>query len=189
MARRRRGARLERDLLRATWDELASVGYANLTMERVAARARTSKPVLYRRWPNRAALVLAVLRDRARPTSDQPPDTGILRGDVLALLGHGSTAFGTLGEVGPDVVRGLTTELEDVPVTDAFLVMRAAMGTILQRAVERGEAKAGPIPERVLALPGDLLRHEILTTHAPVPERVLVEIVDEIFLPLVQRAD
>jgi len=41
------------------------------------------------------------------------------------------------------------------------------------------------VTPRVAALPGDLVRHEILVTHAPVSEQVLVEIVDHIFLPLV----
>jgi len=56
---RRRGDHLEHALLAATWEELLAVGYANLTMDGVAARAHTSKPVLYRRWPTRPELVLA----------------------------------------------------------------------------------------------------------------------------------
>jgi len=65
--RRRRGALLERALLQAAWDELASVGYARLSMDGVAARAHTSKTVLYRRWPNRAALVVAAMRQHVQP--------------------------------------------------------------------------------------------------------------------------
>ena len=53
---RRRGTKLEDALLDAAWEELQEVGYTRLTMEAVAARAGTSKPVLYRRWPNRARL-------------------------------------------------------------------------------------------------------------------------------------
>src|SRR5690349_13494346 len=79
---RRRGATLERALLRAAWEELAAVGYANLTIEGVAARARTSKAVLYRRWPNRAALITAAMRQEAPLLSGEVPDTGQLRGDV-----------------------------------------------------------------------------------------------------------
>ncbi len=63
--------------LRAAWEEVSEVGYAQLTMEGVAARAGTSKPVLYRRWPNRAALVLAAMRRQVVPISSDIPDTGI----------------------------------------------------------------------------------------------------------------
>ena len=58
---RRRGSTLEAALLQAAWDELTEAGYAAFTMEGVAARAKTSRAVLYRRWPNRPQLVVAAL--------------------------------------------------------------------------------------------------------------------------------
>src|SRR5258708_22302761 len=83
---RRRGATLERAILHATWEELVAVGYANLTMERVAAHAGTSRAVLYRRWRSPPELVLAAIRQQAPFLSGPVPATGTLRGDVLALL-------------------------------------------------------------------------------------------------------
>ena len=84
--RRRRGASLEAAILEAAWEELVAVGYPVLTMEAVATRAHASKPVLYRRWSNRPELVLAAVRHHAKIASTEVPDTGSLRGDVLALL-------------------------------------------------------------------------------------------------------
>jgi len=55
-AERRRGAALEAAILDAAWAELVAAGYAGLTMEAVAARAQTSRPVISRRWPDRAAI-------------------------------------------------------------------------------------------------------------------------------------
>jgi AcrR family transcriptional regulator len=49
IASRRRGQALESALLEAAWTELHNVGYAKLTMERVADRAQTSRAVIYRR--------------------------------------------------------------------------------------------------------------------------------------------
>src|SRR6202034_2971411 len=89
-ATRRRGATLERALLDAAWEELQSSGYARLTMERVAERASTSRAVIYRRWPNRAALVIAAWRHRHPVVTGVLPDTGTLRGDVLAILRRAS---------------------------------------------------------------------------------------------------
>jgi hypothetical protein len=60
------------------------------------------------------------------------------------------------------------------------------MATILKRAAGRGEAR-DDIPPRVATLPIDLLRHELFRSLAPPSERAMTEIVDEVFLPLVQR--
>jgi AcrR family transcriptional regulator len=180
---RRRGAALEQALLGAAWDELNTVGYADLTMDGVAARAGTSKTVLYRRWPNRAQLVLAAMRQHGGSIANRPPETGSLRGDVLAVLRHMRNRF---KQIGPDTVQGLIAELDYLP-PDLFEINPSLVTTILQRAVERGEARPDCLTHRIAALPGDLLRHEMLTTRTPAPDRVLAEIVDEIFLPLVRQ--
>jgi Bacterial regulatory proteins, tetR family len=76
---RRRGRALDEAIYRATLDELAEHGYAKLTMEGVADRARAGKASLYRRWPTRVELVL----DAVAHTLPDPltvPDTGSLRG-------------------------------------------------------------------------------------------------------------
>src|SRR6202044_2096505 len=83
---RRRGEELEAALLDAAWDELAEAGFAKLTMESVAARAKTGVAVLYRRWANKDDLVIAALRHYGKTRPVWVPDTGTLRGDMLALL-------------------------------------------------------------------------------------------------------
>ena len=55
-------------------------------MDAVADRAGTSRAVLYRRWPKRPELVIAALRRHRPMLSGEVPDTGSLRGDVLAVL-------------------------------------------------------------------------------------------------------
>ena len=57
------------------------------------------------------------------------------------------------------------------------------METLVKRAVARGELGAMP-PSRIVALPSDLVRHELFMTMTAVTPETLVEIVDEIFLPL-----
>jgi AcrR family transcriptional regulator len=177
---RRRGAALEDAILAAAWDELAEVGYADLTMEGVAARARTSKAVLYRRWPNRARLMVAAMRWRVVPLSADVPDTGELRGDLLALLRR---AAGRYEEFDADLLHSLLAELPSVQ-GEIFEVVPGAVMTILRRAADRGEIDLGGVTPRIARLPLDLVRHEIVATHATVPDGVLVEIVDDIVLPL-----
>ena len=57
-------------------------------MESVAARAKTGVAVLYRRWPNKDDLVMAAIVHYRRTRRVEIPDTGTLRGDLLALLGE-----------------------------------------------------------------------------------------------------
>ena len=55
------------------------------------ARAQTSKPVLYRRWKTREDLLRATARHRGAADPPAVPDTGTLRGDLLALLSYANT--------------------------------------------------------------------------------------------------
>src|SRR4051812_5544685 len=83
---RRRGAALEKALLDAAWAELNDHGYDEFTIDAVAARAATSRAVLYRRWPGKPELVHAALVNAVGDHPVAAPDTGSLRGDVIALL-------------------------------------------------------------------------------------------------------
>ena len=188
-ATRRRGATLEHALLDAAWEELQSSGYAKLTIERVAERAGTSRAVIYRRWRNRSELVIAAMRYRQPVISGAVPDTGTLRGDVLAVLRRASAR---ITAIGPDTVIGMLSDLlSDDEAFDQVLehFVRSGgevMSGVLDRAVARGEAR-DDISPRVARLPLDLLRHELILTHQPPSQRTLEEIVDDIFLPLVLR--
>jgi AcrR family transcriptional regulator len=184
---RRRGSALEDALLDAAWAELQEVGYARLTMEAVAQRAGTSRPVLARRWPTRPQLIIAALRRHRPLLSGEIPDTGNLRDDVLALLRRVSARF---AEVGPDTFYGLAADYfaDPVVIPDfqavTFQSGNEVMTAILKRAAERGEVK-DEIPARVASLPIVLLRHHLLLS--PGDEHALTGIVDQVFLPLVTR--
>jgi AcrR family transcriptional regulator len=178
---RRRGTKLVDALLQAAWDEVATVGYANLTMEGVAARAGTAKSVLYRRWPNRATLVRDAMRRRVGSMASDIPNTGDLRQDLLSVL---QRYRNTYQQIGPDVTHGLLTELADLP-NDVYEVVPGIMMTILTRAAERGQVRLDKVTPRIAALPGDLLRHELLLPHGNPSEAFLAELIDDILLPLV----
>jgi pimeloyl-ACP methyl ester carboxylesterase len=178
---RRRGAALEDAILQAAWDEVTSAGYGKLTFEGVAARAGTARSVIYRRWPNRASLVRAAMRHHLGSLADDVPDTGDLREDVLHVLRRLRATF---EEVGPDVIHGLAAERADLP-QDVFAVTPGVITAILRRAAERGEVQAERITPRIAAVPGTLLRHEVIYPHGDITDAGLAGIVDEIFLPLV----
>jgi AcrR family transcriptional regulator len=187
---RRRGAELEQAILRAAADELAAAGYHGLTMDKVARRAGTNKNAIYRRWPQRAALGVAAykyLADARTPT----PDTGSLRGDALDLLRQANATWSSPRGA---ILRELLAAAADEPILLDLLreqaggsAMNAAWFALLSRAVAHGEASAEAVHPRVASLPMMLLRGEYAMRGVPVvPDEVLVEIIDEIFLPLVR---
>jgi AcrR family transcriptional regulator len=179
---RRRGAELEAVLLDAAWAELMESGYARLTMEAVAARAQTGKQVLYRRWRNRAELVIAAMRHHTGSIVENVPDTGSLRSDVLGVL---QLMADRVTRMGPDTVHGLMAEAPDLE-PEMYSRMTGVMATIVKRAAERGEIPTADVPDAVLTAPTNLMRHEIFFSNAPVPSSTISSLVDDVFLPLVR---
>ena len=185
---RRRGGELEAALLDAAWEELVEVGFARLTMESVAARARTGVAVLYRRWPGKDALTMAAIAHYGAKHPVEIPDTGSLRGDMLALLGGVNDTRYSFTVVVTAAFSGLLTSTGLTPAeVRARLLGDRPMWSdqIFRRAHERGEMDLDKTPAAVLAMPFDLMRHDLLMTLKRVPAERLASIVDELFLPLV----
>jgi AcrR family transcriptional regulator len=186
----RRGARLETALLDAAARVLLEDGYTGFTFEAVADRAKTSRPVLYRRWPDRDALLHATVRHLWQSRPIAVPDTGSLRDDAIRILRDAAAG------------RVELTMILNAALTDFYVRTRSSpadmreqitgsggtsgLSLIVARAVSRGEIDDRPRPDRVLSLPFDLLRHELLMTMRPVGEDVLEGIVDDVWIPLLR---
>jgi AcrR family transcriptional regulator len=187
-ARRRRGNALFSAIYEATLDELIAVGYAELTMERVANRARASKGSLYRRWSSRAELVVDAVH-YAMPECAEVPDTGNVREDLLGCLRgfanllngpSGAAVRGLMAETihNPDLMEVIRIRFID-PYVHAFL-------DVLRRGAVRGEVRASALTTRIAGVGPDLLRQHFMAYRSPIPDRVLVEIVDDVILPLIR---
>lgn len=191
---RRRGRQLDEALLDAAWAQLAEHGYASFTLDAVALRARTSTPVLYRRWPTRHALVEAAVAHAVTRRPVEIPDTGTYRGDLLAMMRRANQARTDLLAGMAILLGAYFTETGLSPADLRAKVLgprQSAAETLLDRAVQRGEVDPAVVSPRLASLPFDLFRHEILTTLQPVPDAVIEEILDRIVLPLLRcsRAD
>lgn len=174
-------------ILRATLDELTERGYAELTMDAVAARAGAGKGSLYRRWPGRAELVADAVR-HAMPEFVPPPDDGDLRDQLTAALRRcaddlhgpsGQASRGLLAEAvrSPDllrIIRALVTENVCTPILE-----------VLRRGVVRGEVRAAALTPRIAGVGTDLLFVHFLLHGSPISDAVLTEIVDDVLVPLV----
>jgi AcrR family transcriptional regulator len=187
---RRRGAALEHAVLDAAWDELRGGGYANLTMDAVADRARTSRPVLYRRWADRADLAVAAIRHAIAKSPVTIPDTGTLRGDLIGLMQQISKRRALFAVV---ISLQMSEYFAETSSTLGDLRESLLQGTanpfdvVLERWIERGELHRERITPRVASLLPDLVRNEVMTTRKPLTNAVIAELVDDIFLPLVAQ--
>jgi AcrR family transcriptional regulator len=174
----------ELEILDATLEVLADVGYDRLTMDAVAARAKASKATLYRRWKDKASLVvdaLLVVKHTA-----EVPDTGSLRGDLIAsFCGLG----GLTDEQGVATFASVLTAISrDEEFATAFrrdvLGPKIAAGhLIFERARERGELHDDADLDLLApALAGIILhRHFVLGEHPT--EDAIVRVIDQIILP------
>ncbi|GAA2596472.1 TetR/AcrR family transcriptional regulator [Winogradskya consettensis] len=187
---RRRGSELEQAILRAAVEELTESGYVGLTMDGVATRAGTNKNAIYRRWPSRATLALAAYRELIG-ADREPPDTGTLRGDVLELLRGANNHLSAPAVSG--IVLGLLAAAADDPDLMAQLrdsIIDAGSGlwlTVLGRAVTRGEISEKALKPRVATVAIALLRNEYVTRGtSSVPDDILIEIIDDVYLPLLR---
>jgi AcrR family transcriptional regulator len=173
----------ERELLGVTVRLLRQHGYDGLTVDEVAAEGRASKATVYRSWPTKAELVLAAFIEGIQQ-DDDPPDTGTLRGDLVALgdmicghaREHGATMQAVLGEL--NRIPALQTALRQ------FLAGRKALTQdILTRAARRGEIDAGAIDSELWdVLPGYLIYRAVIQNR-PATRKTVRSLVDDVLLP------
>ncbi len=191
-ATRRRGAALEEAILDAGWSQLIEKSYPGFTFEAIAERAKTGKAALYRRWPDKEALLLAVFAHQGFGTPAEIPDTGSLREDVLTLLRsanrrteHAAALFSTI------LSAYFNNEIKLTPAQlrgQLFGDQSRALTRVVQQAINRGELPPEGLPGRIARLPSDLLRHELIMNLTHIPDETIVDIVDTVFLPLVRNS-
>jgi AcrR family transcriptional regulator len=178
----------EQAILDAALEVLAEVGYDRLTMDAVAARAKASKATLYRRWSGKATLVVEALHHSKGV--EEAPDTGSLRGDLLAI----SCGLGGLADtsVVGSIASIITAIAHDADFGAAFRAhvlehKMAATRVVWQRARERGELRDDVDVDLLqAALPGIVLhRVFVLGEHPDVD--LVTRVVDQIILPAATR--
>jgi AcrR family transcriptional regulator len=187
-ATRRRGPALERAIFDAVLDQLRVVGYVGLTMEGVAAGARTGKAALYRRWPRKEDLVVDAL-EHALPSSTELPDHGDVRDDVLDLLRR-MTAM--LNSPAGCALQCLMSETERDESFARLLHERVKEPRkrmfldLLVRGAERGQVRPAAATQLVAEVGPALVMQRFLAEGAPVPDDYVVSVVDDVVLPLLR---
>jgi AcrR family transcriptional regulator len=167
---------------------LARDGYERFTIDSVAAQAHASKTTIYRRWKNKAELVKAALDAHDAGYNEQVPDTGSLRGDLVATL----TMLSRKSEsVPPSLYVDLLRAMEhDAELADAIHRHLADPGLApldapLSRAIVRGEVSPGVDRELVHDVAEAMLAHR-LTLQAAIDGAFINRLVDDVLLVLIR---
>jgi AcrR family transcriptional regulator len=180
-------------ILQAALTLVAEVGYDRMTVEALAARAGVSKPTIYRRWPGgKPEIVTDAIRSK-HERADTLPDAGSLRGDLLAMLAvmvehtdeDAHLAAGLIGQLrsSPELAALMRDEVVDHE--------RRRYGTLIARAVARGELSAGA---RITPLLGDvagsvIFTRAVVTPYEPLDLPFLEELVDHVLLPILNAKE
>jgi len=174
----------ELEIFDATLEILAEAGYDLLTMDAVAARAKASKATLYRRWNGKPELVVAAIM--CRKGEAVVPDTGTLRGDLLAAYcGSGGLSDPLAQSVLSAVViaMGRDPKFAEVYRRDFIAPKIASSRAIYERARERGEVHPdADLSVLVPALAGIVLHRAFLLGEQVTPD-IIGRVLDEVVLP------
>lgn len=192
---RKRGAELEDAIHDAVFAELADVGYAGFTVEAVAARAKTGKASIYRRWGTKQDLVVDAFLARFGGPGDILEE---LRSDRSAttreLLVRLATRICEVSDAAGEVMRAVACEATRDPDLAAAVDQkvhspkREAFVELLRRGVERGEVR----PDAACSLYADILpamlTYQMVLNNQRVTEQDAIRIVDHVVLPLIAPA-
>jgi AcrR family transcriptional regulator len=184
--RRRRADEVAAAIRQAVRAELAERGYAGVTYEGVARRARTSKPVLYRRYPSRAAMVVDSLTTFLAGELPEPT-SGSLRDDLVDLI---ATMYRRAGPDGVKTFLGIVAEIDADAVAEVtnrtFALVERRLREIVDAARSRGELGPRAVGPRVLSATVSLARGELLFAQSTQRPTDLDGLVDEVIVPLLR---
>ncbi len=186
----RRGPERREAICDAVFELLGEVGYDRMTMDAVATRARASKATIYRTWPDKPGLVAEALISRFGPTPDAP-DTGSLRGDLMALM---SRACEFINSPDGEVITGVLTAAARNPALGrtvhecTYESKHCINETILRNAAHRGETSPTADPELLHEVMYALILTRKLTSDEPLDDEFSRHVVDDIVIPLLRSS-
>jgi AcrR family transcriptional regulator len=169
-------------IMDAVYALLQEKSVRDLTMEEVARQARVGKPTLYKWWPTKATLVLAMLCERMAPNLEKPTELTAeesLRFRVRSLIDAFNGPFGK-------IVAGLIAEGQSEPgVLQEFFgrwvsPRRAATLADLQRGKDAGDLWSGAEPELLNDAIFGAIYYRLLLRSGPLTEQFGEELVEQV---------
>jgi AcrR family transcriptional regulator len=189
---RKRDDTADARIIEAAIEVLAEAGFDGMTMDMVAARAKAGKATVYRRWDSKAELVRDALIRMSRNSMDLEniPDTGTLRGDLLALLKPYTKenserklrVLARLGSFFSDHQKLAAEALDGI-----FEPWISVNRQLMQRATERGEISATADIEMVCEVLVSMTYYRTVTLNKQFDKVVYSKLLDGVLLPALKR--
>lgn len=184
---RKRDLGRDAEILDAALEVLSETGYEGMTIDMVATRAKAGKATIYRRWPSKAELVIDAVACMKKHEATAPlPDTGTLRGDLIAMIKPQSIED---GEKKFQIMAGVLAMIGQAPelaeaANAAIIQPRAAANrTLMQRAKDRGEIAAGCDIDTVSLVTPSMVAYRVLLLRKTVDREYLISLIDGVLLP------
>ncbi|WP_035855070.1 TetR/AcrR family transcriptional regulator [Cryptosporangium arvum] len=189
---RKRDHSRDPEILDCTLDVLAETGYDGMTLDQVATRAKAGKATLYRRWSSKSELVIDAVAcmKKENLAPEALPDTGTLRGDLLAMIKPPSIQDAERKlKIMSGVVSMISRHPELGEALQAVMVepRAAANRFLLRRAIARGEIRPDCDVDTLAQVSASMVFYRTMIQQIPVDRAFLVSVIDEILLPAVRR--
>ncbi|MDA8416523.1 MAG: TetR/AcrR family transcriptional regulator [Betaproteobacteria bacterium] len=179
---RPRSSSVRKAILKATNDLLDEDGFANLTIEGIAARAGTGKSTIYRWWKSKGALAIEAFLEELAPIIAFP-HTSKAMADLRSQMHSVAQAY---REKPGKVVREMIALGQSDPETknlfiEGYLMPRRNLAKeVLQRAIDQGELKSRIDLEIIVDMLYGPIFHRMLTGHAPIDDNYVNSIISSL---------
>jgi AcrR family transcriptional regulator len=169
-------------ILRAVYDLLHEKSVRDLTIEGVARRAGVGKPTIYKWWPSKAALVMAMLDEHI---AEDLPAPGARNAEeaIRSLVRQLIRRFnGFAGKVAAEILAEGQSEPSVLQeYRDRYLSKRRACATeVIERAQASGEFRKDIDPQVLIDMIFGPIYYRRLVRHQKLDERFGDELVDHI---------
>ncbi len=190
---RKRDFTRDDDILEATLNVLAEVGYAGLTMDAVASEARAGKATVYRRWRTKDDLILDAIRRMKRNFTlpDRLPDSGTLRGDLVGLIRDENLMDGNRTV---RIMAAMTEVVARYPAISDVIhdIVHSPWATVqlevMRRAQARGEIPASASVETVSQVMASMAAYRVMIQREEMNRAFLERLIDDVVLPALGAA-
>lgn len=176
-APRRTDARLNRERLVATAQEVFAEAGPEASLNAIARRAGVGPGTLYRHFPNRNALLTAVLRDRIK-TLCEGAEKLLSSESADDALAQWLRAFLAHARVNQGLGSALMVEDPVAPAPDCHRLILDAAAGLLTRAQRQGTARADLTADDLVQLVVGIALSTARREDAGQPDRLLALVLD-----------
>ncbi|WP_308120308.1 TetR/AcrR family transcriptional regulator [Streptomyces bambusae] len=177
-------------ILDSALDQLSTVGWNGLTMEGVAAGARTGKAAVYRRWPSKADLVAAVL-EAGMPPLGEIPDQGSIREDLALLCRRMRDAMHSRSGT---ALRSLLHECDSVSAQRFHELIRTVVTEpstrhvrdLVGRGIVRGDVRPDATGDYVVDVIPAMMMYRSKVCGSEWTDLDIAEMLDQVLVPLLK---